>query len=290
MKDADTLQRFLFENNNVRGTFVHLAASYQGARDRYAYPEAVAQLLGQALAASTLLSSTIKFKGSLILQIQADGPVSLLVAQCDDQKHIRGLARWQQEVSGESLKDAFGEGHIAITINSDHQQERYQGVVSLEGSLLSDAIESYFQQSEQLDTRLWLLADHRQAVGLLLQRLPSDTADEHFWQHIEILGQTITSEELLQLSSTEILHRLFHEEDIRLFEPEPVSFRCSCHREKIITMIRTLGYDEACAIIEAQGKIEVSCEFCNQQYRFDRVDTEALFASHAVPFTSGSSQ
>jgi len=125
MKDADTLQRFLFENSDVRGTFIHLQASYQSARDRYDYPESVAQPLGQALAASTLLSSTIKFKGSLILQLQSNGPINMLVAQCDDQRHIRGLARWQQEINGESLTDIFGQGRITITINSERNEEFY---------------------------------------------------------------------------------------------------------------------------------------------------------------------
>jgi len=290
MKDADTLQRFLFENSNVRGTFIHLQASYMAARERYDYPENVAQPLGQALAASTLLGSTIKFKGSLIFQVQSNGPINMLVAQCDDQRHIRGLARWQQEINGESLSDIFGEGRITITINSERNEDRYQGVVELEGDTLSAAIESYFRQSEQLNTRLWLFADHQQAVGLLLQQLPGEAPDENFWHHIETLGETLTSEELLQLSSAEILHRLFHEEDIRLFDPEPVSFRCSCSSEKITTMIRALGYDEAHSIIEEQGKIQVGCEFCNQQYTFDSVDTEALFASHVTPPTPETKQ
>ncbi len=290
MKDADTLQRFLFENSNVRGTFIHLQASYLASRDRYEYPNAVAQQLGQTLAASTLLGSTIKFDGSLIVQIQSNGPINMLVAQCDDQRHIRGLARWQGEIDGDSLKEIYGHGRITITINNDKNDERYQGIVELEGETLSEAIERYFSQSEQLKTRLWLYADHQQAVGLLLQQLPGGTTDEDFWHHIETLGETITRGELLQLSSQEILHRLFHEEDIRLFEPEPVSFRCSCSREKIITMIRALGYDEAHSIIEEQGQIEVGCEFCNQQYTLDRIDTEEVFASHITPPTPETKQ
>ncbi len=285
MKDADTLQRFLFENSNIRGTFIHLQASYLAARDRFEYPDAVAQQLGQTLAASTLLGSTIKFNGALIVQIQSDGPINMLVAQCDDQRHIRGLARWQREIEGNSLQDIYGHGRITITINNDKNDERYQGVVGLEGATLSAAIERYFSQSEQLKTRLWLYADQQQAVGLLLQQLPGEAADKDFWHHIEILGDTITRGELLQLSTQEILHRLFYEEDIRLFEPEPVSFRCSCSREKIVTMLRGLGLEESRSIIEEQGKIEVGCEFCNQQYTFDRIDTEEIFASHVTPPT-----
>jgi len=283
MKDADTLQRFLFESSNVRGTFIHLQSSYLAALSRYEYPDTVAQQLGQALVANTLLGSTIKFEGSLIIQVQSDGPLHMLVTQCDGQRHIRGLARWQREIDGSTLAEIYGQGRITITINNDRHDERYQGIVGLEGATLSDAIESYFKQSEQLKTRLWLHADHQQAVGLLLQQLPGEAADQEFWHHIETLGQTITRGELLQLGSKEILHRLFHGEDIRLFDPEPVSFRCSCSREKIVTMLRGIGYDESRAIIEEQGMIEVGCEFCNQQYTFDRIDTEEIFASHITP-------
>lgn len=290
MKDADTLQRFLFENSNVRGTFIHLRASYLAALERYQYPSTVAQQLGQALAANVLLGSTIKFKGSLIFQIQSEGPINMLVTQCDDQRHIRGLARWQRETDGSSLSERYGGGHITITINSKRHEERYQGIVGLEGEALSDAIERYFDQSEQLKTRLWLHADEQQAVGLLLQQLPGDSVDDDFWHHIETLGETITRNELLQLSSKEILHRLFHEENIRLFDPEPVSFRCSCTREKIVTMLRGLGHDEAKSIIEEQGQIEVGCEFCNQQYIFDTIDAEEIFASHITPEVSSTKQ
>lgn len=207
----------------------------------------------------------------------------MLVAQCDQERHIRGLARWQSDISGDSLDDIFGQGRVMITINNDNNNERYQGIVGLEGATMSAAIERYFSQSEQLNTRLWLAADHQQAVGLLRQELPGETTDDGCWQHIETLGETITREELLQLSSKEILHRLFHEEDIRLFEPEPVSFRCSCSPEKIVTMLRSLGLAESRAIIEEQGVIEIGCEFCNQRYHFDSVDTEAIFASHITP-------
>lgn len=290
MKDADTLQRFLFENSDIRGTFIHLQASYLAALERYDYPDTVARQLGQALAANMLLGSTIKFKGSLILQIQSSGPINLLVTHCDDQRHLRGLARWQCDTGGSSLAESYGAGHITITVNSERFDERYQGVVGLEGEVLSDAIEHYFARSEQLKTRLWLYADHQQAVGLLLQQLPGESVDDDFWRHIETLGETITRDELLHLPSQEILRRLFHEEDIRLFDAEPVSFRCSCSREKIVTMLRGLGREEATSIIEERGEIEVGCEFCNQRYTFDRVDTEETFASHITPATPTTKQ
>lgn len=283
MQDSDTLQRFLFENSNVRGCFVHLDASFQAVHQRYDYPAAVSTQLGQALASSVLLSATIKFNGSMIMQIQASGFINLLVAQCSHDRHIRGLARWQDDLS--PSVNIFGNGHMTITIDATDNDERYQGIVGLEEGSLSNTIESYFKQSEQLQTRLWLAADENQAVGLLLQHLPGKEADPDIWERIEALGATITNDELLGLSTLEILHRLFHEEDVRLFDPEPVSFRCSCSHDKIVTMLRGLGIDECRDILREQKqqhnqeKISVGCDFCNQHYEFDTVDVEEIFAT-----------
>lgn len=294
MQEADTLQRFLFENSNIRGILVHLRASYQTTRERYEYPDAVASQLGQTLTASVLLGATIKFQGSLIMQIQSQGPINMLVAQCTHDRHIRGLARWQGEIEGDTLGENYGEGRIVITIAGDKFEDRYQGIIGLEGRVLAEALEHYFVQSEQLDTRLFLVADNQQAVGMLLQRLPGERGREEdeseFWHHIEALGSTITSEEMLQLESQEILHRLFHEEDVRLFDPEPVSFRCTCSREKITGMLRSLGLDEARQIVQDEGSVHVSCEFCNHQYDFDSVDVEEIFASDIPPPSTDTKQ
>ncbi len=276
---VDTLQRFVFENKNVRGELVHLRGSYQAARGKVPYPGVVAEQLGQALAASVLLGATIKFEGALILQIQSSGPITMLVAQCTDQCHVRGLARWQgQAIAEGELDDIFGQGRIAITINTKNYKDRYQGVVSLDGKRLADALENYFQQSEQLPTRLFLFANQDDAVGLLLQRLPGGE-DEDLWQRVSLFAETLTQSEMFSLSNEEILHRLFHEETIRIFDEEPVSFRCTCSRERIEEMLISLGNDEARAIIAEQGQIEVGCEFCNHQYSFDKVDVEQLFAT-----------
>jgi len=284
MQHSDTLQRFMFENSNVRGILIHLGNSYQTALERYDYPAAVGQQLGQALAASALLGSTIKFEGSLIMQIQSTGPINMLVAQSNHEHHLRGLARWLED---ELPDNPFGEGRIVITIENETNDERYQGIVSLTDGNLSKAIENYFVQSEQLQTRLWLAADGQQVVGMLLQHLPGQEADEDVWTRIETLGATITEAELLSLPTLEILQRLFHEEDVRLFDAEPVSFRCSCSRDKIVSVIRALGTDEAHDILAEQGCINVGCDFCNQQYQFDSVDVEEMFASsNPIPGSS----
>jgi molecular chaperone Hsp33 len=288
MRDGDTLQRFLFEHSNVRGVFIHLNASYAAVSERYDYPLIVRQQLGEALAASALLGAIIKFSGSLIMQVQGDGPINMLVAQCNNEHHIRGLARWQEGEISSEMTSPFGNGRMVITIDSATSDERYQGIVGIEGGRLNQAIETYFAQSEQLQTRLWLAADEQQAVGMLLQHLPGADPDPDLWERIEALGATLTQNEMLSLPTEEILYRLFHEEDVRLFDAEPVSFRCSCSRDKIITMLRALGSDEAHEILEEQGKVSVDCDFCNQHYEFDSVDVGEIFAS-ATPSPGSSS-
>ncbi len=286
--DSDTLQRFVFEKHQVRGELVHLGASFQAAQGQSDYPAALVAELGKTLTASVLLGATIKYQGSLIIQIQSAGPIQLLVAQCTNQRHIRGLARWDGELAAGPIADTYGQGQITITVNADKHQDRYQGIVALQGEQLSHALENYFNQSEQLPTRLFLFANQEQAVGLLLQRLPGEAQQDDLWHRVGVLAETISADEMLGLDNSEILHRLFNEEDIRLFEREPVSFRCTCSREKIESMILSLGRDEAQHIVEEQGQIEVDCEFCNQHYHFDKVDVEQLFTHPAAPPASDS--
>jgi len=286
MHNSDTLQRFLFENSGVRGTFIHLGNSYQTALERYDYPPTVGKQLGQTLVASALLSATIKFEGALIMQTQSSGLINMLVAQCNHRRQIRGLARWQENLLTEHSSNLYGDGHMTITIDNKNE-DRYQGIVDLVGGSLVLAIENYFKQSEQIQTHIWLAADQQQAVGMLLQHLPGKAPDQDIWNRIETLGATLTNEELLRLSTEEVLYRLFHEEEIRLFEAEPVSFRCSCSRDKVADMLRTLGRDEIQDIIKEEKIVSVGCEFCNQQFEFDSVDAEALFAS-ASPISGNS--
>jgi molecular chaperone Hsp33 len=282
-RDRDTLHRFLFEHTNVRGELVHLDASWQAALERKDYPPPVQELLGQAMAAAVLLTATIKFNGSLTLQLQGGGPVSLLVVQATPQRNLRGLAHWDGEVEHGSLPELTGGGRLAITIDPGEGRERYQGIVALEQDSLAGCLEQYFSHSEQLPTRLWLAADGVSAGGMLLQQLPRETEDDDAWYRDVHLGETITHEELLQLPALEILRRLYHEEDVRLFDADPVSFRCGCSRERIESLLRGLGRDEVQDILREQGNVRVDCEFCNQRYEFDAVDVEALFAGSDQP-------
>ncbi len=288
MITGDSLQRFIFENAPIRGEIVHLDATWQAVLERRQYPPRVREVLGELMAAAALLTSTLKFDGRLIMQIQGKGPVSLLVVECTSDRTMRAIAQWQGEIPDAPLAALVGDGRLAVTIDPLKGKERYQAIVALEGLTVAEAFENYFARSEQLATRLWLASDPQQAAGMLLQRLPEaeQSDDNDAWVRAVHLGSTITREELLALPVREIVHRLYHEEDIRLFSRMPVSFRCSCSRARVEAVLRMLGRDEIHSILDEQGSVRVDCEFCGSRYEFDHIDAEQLFAAlHSAPAT-----
>ena len=242
----------------------------------------VRDLLGEAMAAVVLLASTIKFEGSLTLQLQGGNPVTLLVVQCTDRLNLRGIAHWKDPLpdAGAPLRDLIGDdARLAVTIEQKKRNERYQGIVPLEGETLAECFEQYFLRSEQLPTRLFLAADGNCAAGMLLQVMPGKDDTRDAWQHVTTLGETVRADELLGLDAPTIIHRLYNEDDVRLFESTPVAFRCSCSRDRTVGMLRALGEKEVREILAEQGHVEVNCEFCGRKYVFDAVDVEALLAS-----------
>jgi molecular chaperone Hsp33 len=276
MAEYDCLRRFLFEEQGVRGEWVRLQHSWQAAKQHQTLNPALESQLGQALAAVTLLSATIKFEGSMILQAQGEGALRTLVAQANNSNQIRGLVRADVEKCAGSLREMMGAGRLVLTIESDNAPP-YQGVVPLEGQSLADTLETYFRQSEQLQTRLWLFANSTEAVGLFLQELPAQASYKADWERIEILANTITEAELLRLDCEQVLYRLFHEDKIRLFEPEAVTFFCHCSREKISKTLVAMGEADLQAILAEQAVIEVGCEFCAAHYLFNSSDVAQLF-------------
>jgi molecular chaperone Hsp33 len=298
MHDRDTLHRFLFERFPIRGHLVHLDAAWRALIEHRAYPDAIRETLGEAVVASLLLAATIKFEGVLSLQLQGDGPMHLLLVQCTSGLGVRGLARYRDLSAGSSRKisDLSGDGNLTVTLETDDGAQRYQGIVPIEGDRLAESLQGYFQNSEQLPTRLWLHADALGASGMLLQKLPGATALppadaaalEDAWARVQLIGDTLTKEELRTLADAEILHRLFNEDDLRLFEPSPVYFRCRCSRERVAGMLQGLGEVETRSVIAERGKVEVHCDFCNRAYVFDAVDVEQLFKA-PVAADSGSS-
>jgi molecular chaperone Hsp33 len=279
---CDFLRRFQLERANVTGALVRLDSSWQQVRQRAAYPDPVADLLAGVLTASVLLTGNIKFQGSLSIQLKSAGAVSLAFAECSHDGRLRGLARWQGEVPDDfALDPNQGSPILAITIENAQSGQRYQGLVPVEDAVLSTLFERYFERSEQLPTRILLANDGERCGGLLLQQSATDgglgTQDPDAWNRVGHLLATISPEELLRLPAEKLLSRVFHEEDVRVFSPRLLAFACTCSRERVTTMLRTLGSEESYAAVREDGAVEVTCEFCNSRYNFDLVDLDQIF-------------
>lgn len=275
MTEQDILRRFIFEDLDIRGQWVNLTNSWQTAKKNQQGPHNIQALLGEALVATVMLSATIKFNGSIILQAQGDGDIKMLVAQSTHDRKIRGLLRSNDHVETGSLESMFGQGQLVLTIEADDGQP-YQGIVPLKGDNIAAALQTYFEQSEQLKTLLWMITDENHAVGLLLQALPSQKNNTLDWERIEILANTITHQELLNLDCEDLLYRLFNQENVRLFDTEAIKFECTCSHSKIERTLHALGKEELEDILIKQGDIQVGCEFCGQQYHFSKNDIESM--------------
>jgi molecular chaperone Hsp33 len=273
---GDRLYRFLFDGLDLRGEALRLDAGWRAVLARNDYPSPVASQLGQGLAAAVLLSATLKFEGSLILQVQGDGPIPTLIAQATHDRSYRGIVRRRDDIASDPAAP-FGNGSLILTI-APKEGQRVQGVVALRPAGLASALEEYFARSEQLPTRLWLAADGERAGGLLLQELPGQGERGDHWNRLVTLADTLTPRELLDLPPPTLLHRLFHQESLRLFDPEPVAFRCSCSRERIAATLQALGREEVEGILKEQGLVEVACDFCGHRYAFDARDLAGMFA------------
>jgi molecular chaperone Hsp33 len=276
----DFLRRFLFEHAPIRGEIVRLDAVWQSVIERHDYPPVLRDLMGELCAAAVLLAATLKLQGAMVLQIHGKGALKLLVVECSGDLELRATAKWEGDLSHGTLQDLLGDGRFVITLDPKDGNQAYQGIVSLEGDSIAEILENYMSRSEQLETRLWLAADGHRAAGMLLQKMPEqgEPQDADAWGRATQLADTLKTEELLTLPAGELLHRLYHEEDIRLFDAQTVVFRCTCSRESVAQMLRMLGKSEVDAIIAERGDVEVHCEFCNQRYVFDRVDADAVFA------------
>ena len=276
---SDSLQRFIFEHAPIRGELVQLAATWQAVTERHDYPAPLRRVLGELMAASALLAATLKFEGTMILQLHGSGPVKLIVVECSSGHAMRATAKWEGDIPEGNLRTLLGSGRFAISLVPESGQQSYQGVVDLNADSIAAALEHYMATSEQISTRIWLACDEQRSAGLLLQKLPErESADADAWPRAEHLASTVKSEELLGLEPQQLLHRLFYEEDLRVFDPRPVFFRCSCSRDRVVGMLRMLGRDEVRSVIAERGDVEVHCEFCNRRYAFDAVDSEAILA------------
>ena len=278
----DQIQRFLFEKHHVRGEIVQLKDSYQKVLDAQEYPESVKQLLGEMLVAASLLVETIKIEGEISLQIQGKGAVNYVIVDANHRQEMRGVARWNADPQEQTFEELFKGGIFTITI-TPVQGERYQGIVAIEGATVASALEGYFTQSEQLPTKIEIRVDTQSqlAGGLFLQVLPSSSEssvdkDNNEFHHLTTLAETLRTEELTQLDKQDVLHRLFHEEEVTVFEANDVCFKCTCSKEKSAAALRSIDKAELLGIVEEQGSIRMNCQFCHAEYSYDAMDVEAI--------------
>lgn len=276
--NRDHLQRVLLERANVRCVVVHLDDAYREVLARGNYPERVAALLGEALVVAALCSSGVKFEGRVSLQLRASSALKLLMADCTETGGVRGLARFDTEAlpGSAGFADLTRGGVLTMTVDPRDRGQMWQGIVPLVGDSMAEAVAAYFDQSEQLPTRVMLAVTGTSAAGVLIQRLPGTPADEDGWRRACRLLDTLDADELIGVDAPTLLHRLFHDETRRVFPARELGFYCPCSRERVAQVLRGLGEDELSEIIAAQGEVEVACEFCNQQYRFDRLDIDRL--------------
>jgi molecular chaperone Hsp33 len=298
LETTDQVRRFIVENQPVRGHWVRLDSAWRELCAHADYPQPVRELLGQAVAASVLFAATLKFSGTLTLQLQGDGAVNLLVAQCTHDYRLRAVARFDADRVAEidpQDRDAFRKlvgttGRVAVTVEADERSSRYQGIVPLHGDSLADSLEAYFASSEQLPTRLILAADDERGAGFLVQKVPgaanADESDiEATWKDAQKGIEKLSSDDLLNRPVEELLERGFAEHDMRLFRGAPVQFECRCNQARVSGLLRALGAEEVKDILQEQGSVTVTCEFCHRPYRFGPSDIEALFSDPAASKT-----
>jgi molecular chaperone Hsp33 len=287
MSNHDQLHRYLFTNHAVRGELVSLSETFEQIVAGHDYPAEVRTLLGEMLVATSLLTATLKFDGDITVQLQGDGPLKLAVINGNNKQEMRGVARLQGDIAADSsLKQMIGNGYMVITI-SPTEGERYQGVVDLEGETLAECLENYFLRSEQLPTRIFIRTGESEgkaaAGGLLLQVLPAQDTDPEEFSHLSQLTTTIKAEELFTLPATEVLYRLYHQEEVTVYEPQDVCFRCTCSRERCADALMTLPDAEVLEMLEEDGKIEMHCDYCGSDYAFDAMDLATYKASGNLP-------
>lgn len=294
MSDSDRVRRFVLERHPIRGHDVRLSRAWLELRAHQDYPPAVQQLLGEAVAAVVLLAATLKFDGTLTLQLQGAGLVNLLVAQCTHDFKVRAMARHAPDPSkewgdGAAFRSLAGDGQIIVTVEATDRASSYQGVVPISGNSLAESLEGYFVQSEQIPTRVLLAATSGVVAGMLVQRLPGEggkqavdpAALESAWMKVDHAMAALTGKELHETDVEARLVKMFGDDEVRVFGPHEVKFECRCSRERVANVLRSLGAEEVRSVIAEQGACTVTCEFCQRPYKFDAIDVEQLFTEAA---------
>jgi len=278
----DCSQRFLFDALDVRGEAVRLNAALGEMLANQPYSESIRQLLGEFAAAVVLISNNLKYTGRITLQARSDSALTLAMVECTSERQIRGIARGNLAAEAQDPMTLLAGGQLALTIEREKGQQ-YQGIIAIEGFPLATALENYFAQSEQLGARFWLASNGTKSAGLMLQQLPaqltSGSEREEQWSTLCILAETIQAQELLSLTSEDLLYKLYPEERIKVYPPAPILFKCRCSRKRSADTIALLPVSEQAEILEEAGEITLTCELCGATYRFD----EASLASAIGP-------
>ena len=278
------VQRFLFDDLDIRGVVVRLDSVWQQLMANRAYPQPVVELLGQMCVTTVLLADNLKQPGRLTIQLRSDGPVTLLVIDCNEALNVRCMAQHGEDVPPVPMIDLLGKGHLMLSLDMASMREPYQSVVPLNGETIAEVFEHYLMQSEQLASRFYLAANRHGAAGLFLQKMPStDERDADGWARVEALAQTVRADELLGLAPEALLTRLFHEETVRVFAAQAVTNNSPEDWEKVSNMLRALGREDVYSVIKERGVIVIRDDLANHEYRFDKAAIDALFSN--VPET-----
>jgi len=292
----NSIQRFLFKDHGIRGQFVQLTDSWQSMTHERHYPDVISKLLGELSLVAIIMANGLKHKGRITLQIQGSGPVNLLVVEVMDNLLIKGVAKTSQTITDETtLSELLGNGQILATLENSQTNHHFQSYVSRDAETVAECFEIFFQQSEQLQTRVFLAANENSAGGLILQKMPETaetqvSSDDDAWNRIEHLTSTISDAELTSLGCEELLHRLYHEETVELFEACEIEYHCPQDSSKIDAMLKSLGEEEVRKILEEQGEIVIHNEMCNFHARYDKAAVDELFAGRESKNTNDSIQ
>ena len=286
MSVQDQLHRYLFADVAVRGELVNVSHTLQAIFEGHDYPAAVKKLMAEMLVTTSLMTATLKFEGDITVQLQGEGPLAMAVINGNDKQELRGVARVRAEIDDNAtLAQMLGQGYLVITI-TPAKGERYQGIVALEKPTFAECIEEYFLRSEQLPTRLIIRNNAQGAAGILLQVLPSEDKDGEALTHLATLATTVTEEELIDLPANDVLWRLFHQEEVTVYDPQPVQFKCSCSRQRCGEVLKTVSVEEIDAILAEDGKIDMHCDYCGSHYLYDAVDVANI--RNDVPLSNSS--
>jgi len=277
---ADNIIPFVFESLPVRGALIHLSRAWRRMLRDHDYDGIIQETLGHAAAATGLIAQSLKFDGAVTLQIQGSGDLRMLVMQSTSGLELRGMATTAAEISAASFGDLMQDAHCAITVDSG--EEPYQGIVEVNQTSLAASLEHYFQRSAQVPSHVALVSDNSLAAGILLQQMPGQKIEDDDWRRLGFLAATLKTDDFPGADSIDVIGHLFAEDDVRVFAAQSVAFRCHCSMQRAEEVLRMLGENETREALEAQGRIEVTCEYCGRRRTFDSIDITKLFVDNVV--------